>query len=160
MGKISLHLVQSKEELSAILEMQKKAFKSLYIKYQDIETSPYKESIQDIERRYVMKNSLYYFVKKDSSIVGYIRIITSSDQLKARISPIAILPEFENKGYGKQVIYEIESLWSSVKEWYLDTIKEEIKLVNFYLNLNYIKLEKEETINDNIHLSFFRKVVP
>lgn len=159
MGKISLHLVQSIKELSTILNIQKKAFKSLYIKYRDTETSPYKESIQDIERRFVMENSFYYFIKKDSSIVGYIRIVTTSNQTKARISPIAILPQFENRGFGKQTMYEIESLFPSVKEWSLDTIKQETKLLNFYLSLGYTKLEKEERINDNMDISFFRKVI-
>lgn len=159
MGKVSLHLVQNSKELSTILNIQKKAFKSLYIKYRDTENSPYKESIQDIKRRFVMKNSLYYFIKKDSSIVGYIRILTTSNQTKARISPIAILPQFENRGFGKQTMYEIESLFTSVKEWNLDTIKQETKLLNFYLNLGYTKLEKEEIINDNMVISFFKKII-
>lgn len=129
------------------------------MKYRDVETSPHTESIQDIERRFGTESNFYYFIEASSTIIGFIRIVTNPNQTKARISPLAILPEFENKGYGKQAIYEIENLFSGITEWNLDTIKEEIQLIRFYLNLGYIKLKKEEKINDNMHILFFKKVI-
>ena len=129
------------------------------MKYRDTETSPYKESIQDIERRFAMEGSLYYFIVVSSTIIGFIRIVTNPNETKARISPLAILPEFENKGYGKQAMSEIENLFPVIKEWSLDTIKEEIKLIRFYLNLGYVELKKVERMNENMHISFFRKII-
>lgn len=157
--KISLDLVKNQKELSKILGFQKRAFKELYLKYRDTETSPYKESLQNIKRGFAMESSLYYFIEVSSTMIGFIRIVISANQTTARISPIAILPEFENKGYGKQTIYEIERLFPDITEWNLDTIEEEMKLIRFYLNLRYVKLEKEEKINENMHISFFRKVI-
>lgn len=159
MGRVTLHRVEDKGQLEEILEIQKKAFKSLYEKYKDEETSPYKESITDIGRRFLMESSYYYFIQLEETRVGFIRIVLSVDQTKARISPIAILPEYESRGYGKQAMLEVEQLFSGVKEWHLDTIKQEEKLGAFYSKLGYQKLEKEEKIHDAMVISFFSKSV-
>lgn len=53
----------------------------------------------------------------------------------------------------------MEQLFSGVKEWHLDTIKQEEKLGAFYSKLGYQKLEKEEKIHDAMVISFFSKSV-
>lgn len=151
-------MVENDKELPNILAIQKAAFEELYIKYKDEETSPYKDSLENIKQRYLMKNSYYYFIKVESSEVGFLRVIVDSDLTKARISPIAILPKYENKGYGKKALLELETLFSSIGEWNLATIKGESKLAKFYTDLDYKLLEKEIELNDKMHLSLYRKI--
>ena len=157
MNHLFLSKVQDSKELPKILNIQKAAFEKLYFKYKDEKTSPYKDSLQDIERRFNMQHSRYYFIQAEDTTIGFIRMITNAPLTKGRISPIAILPQFENKGYGKRTMFEIESLFPNIKEWELDTIKQETHLVDFYTKLGYVKLDKEEQISDNIHLAYFRK---
>lgn len=68
-------------------------------------------------------------------------------------------PQYENRGFGKQAMQEMEALFPTIKEWNLDTIKQEPKLGKFYTNLGYVKLSKETYINDTIQLSFYRKMI-
>lgn len=159
MENILLYLVQERKDLPKILEIQKEAFKQFYLKYRDKETSPYKEILQDIERKFAMANSRYYLIQVNFINVGFIRIITNRNKSAARISPMAILPQFENRGYGKQAIYDIESRFPTIKEWNLDTIKQETKLINFYLDLGYKCLDKEVVIHKGMHISYFRKTI-
>ncbi|MCC5894403.1 MAG: GNAT family N-acetyltransferase [Alkalibacterium sp.] len=158
MINLSLSLVKNDKELPNILAIQKAAFKELYIKYKDKETSPFKDSLEDINQRYLSVNSYYYFIKVESLEVGFLRVIVDSNLIKARISPIAILPKYENKGYGKKALLELETLFPSIGEWNLATIKEESKLVKFYTDLDYKLLEKEIKLNDQMHLSLYRKI--
>lgn len=151
-------MVKNDKELPSILAIQKVAFEELYIKYKDEETSPYKDSLKDIKQRYLSANSYYYFIRVESSKVGFLRLIVDSDLTKGRISPIAILPKYENKGYGKKALLELEKLFSSIEEWNLATIKEESKLAKFYTDLDYKLLEKEIELNDQMHLSLYRKI--
>lgn len=157
-SSLSLCLVKNENELTKIFYIQKAAFEKLYIKYKDEETSPYKDKLDNIKRRFLMKNSYYYIIKVESSEVGFLRVIVDSDLTKARISPIAILPKYENKGYGKKALLELEKLLPEVSEWSLDTIKEELKLEKFYTDLGYLLQEKEIELNDQMHLSLYRKI--
>lgn len=157
MDRIVLELAKE-NELNDLLDIQKSAFKQLFIKYQDFETSPYNEDIETILYRFHMEDSFYFFIKDKNKKIGFIRVVFDGNNSKARISPIAILPNHENKGYGKATIIAIEQKFSAVKEWHLDTIAEENKLIDFYLNLGYKILPKSEKIKEGMNLSFFNKI--
>lgn len=157
MENILLYPVQESKDLLKMMEIQKEAFKRLYLKYRDTETSPYKETLQDIERKFAMANSRYYLIQVNFINVGFIRIITDTNKSVARISPIAILPQFENNGYGKRAICEIENRFPTIKEWNVDIVKQETKLINFYLDLGYVYLDKEDIIHEGMYISCFKK---
>lgn len=146
-------------ELNKILDIQKKAFEQLFIKYQDLETSPYNEDIETILFRFNMEGSFYFFIMDNNKKIGFIRVVFDKTNKKARVSPIAILPDYENKGYGKCSMIAIEQKFSEVKEWDLDTITQENKLVNFYLKLGYKILPKSEKIKEGMTITFFKKIV-
>ncbi len=48
------------------------------------------------------------------------------------ISPIFIIPEFQNKGIASTVIEQLFDIYPNTIEWRLDTIKQEKKAIAIY----------------------------
>ena len=88
--------------------------------------------------------------------VGVIRVV-SIDENTMRISPMMILPEHQNKGYAQKALSEIENMYSHIKYWQLDTIKEEEKLCYLYEKVGYVKTGKEEVIKQGMTIVFYQK---
>lgn len=136
-----------------IHSMQIASFTELLEKYRDYETSPACESLDII--RYKIQNSEYYFIMNDTEKVGVIRIINRDDN--CRISPIFILPKYQNKGYAQTALIAAEKLYSDIKHWTLDTIKQEKKLFHLYTKVGYVPTGKEEDIKNGMTIIFLEK---
>ena len=87
--------IDNAKELHA---MQVKAFKELLEKYQDFDTSPANENVEKVEARLKQDFRFYYFICIGQQKVGAIRIVDQKENEKnKRISPIFILPEFQDR---------------------------------------------------------------
>ena len=75
-----------------------------------------------------------------------------------RISPMMILPQYQNKGYAQKAMLKIEELYSDIKCWQLDTIKQEDKLCYFYEKVGYRKTGKEEEIKQGMDIVYYQKL--
>ncbi|WP_368742554.1 GNAT family N-acetyltransferase [Enterococcus casseliflavus] len=128
-------------DILKVHEIQKAGFEKLYRKYGDKE-SPYNETSEDLLRKFNRPNNYMFLVKNDKESIGYIRVITTDQRDQARIAPIVILPEYENLGLGKKVMQLVEMEFNTVKEWHLETILQESKLIHFYTQMGY----KQENI--------------
>jgi GNAT superfamily N-acetyltransferase len=144
-------------DLQLIHEQQIKCFADLLLKYQDHDTSPAAEPLQRIIDRYNQPQTTYFLIELDGEAIGAVRIVLNSEQNWARISPIFILPEFQNSGLGKASMEIAESLFPQVRIWYLDTIAEEAQLIHFYESLGYKQLDRIENIKPGMNLAFFEK---
>lgn len=51
----------------------------------------------------------------------------------------------------------IEKKFPTVKEWYLDTILQETKLIRFYTKLGYEETGNIESIQENMDIVYFMK---
>ena len=148
-------------DLPKIYECQRQAFKKLYDKYKDEETSPYKETIKRLIEKFRQKNRQYYLIIDNGIMVGFLSTQleqrTDMNQLIMRIAPIAILPEYENRGYGKSAMIAAEKL-AIVDKIVLSTIKQEEKLINFYKKLGYVEVGTY-SIQNGMDLLSFEKTV-
>ncbi|WP_257607429.1 GNAT family N-acetyltransferase [Weissella sagaensis] len=146
-------------DANKIIKMYKMGFKTLFETYQDTKTNPYMESKDDIYRKINQNNSYYFFILQDQHEIGLIRVmLDSEDTTHAKISPILILPEFENKGFAQMALLQIEEKFSSVKQWYIDTIKQETKLLHLYTKSGYILMNQPELyIKEGMDLVFLTK---
>lgn len=152
-------LVPVKEnDIKEVLDLQKKSFKDTYMKYKDDNTSPYLESIDSLEKKFNNPNNYFFFLKAYDKI-GFIRVITNDDKSKGKISPIAILPKFQNLGYGSKAIRLVEKEFSSVKHWQLNTILEEEKLIQFYKKQRYFLQNETTPLNDKMTIVTFIKEI-
>lgn len=144
------------EDCKKIHEMQVVSFRALLDKYKDYNTNPAAESIEIIESKMAQEFTDYYLVCLNDEIIGAIRIVRLGDDAY-RISPMFILPEYQNKGYAQEAILLVESLYPQSKHWELDTIKQETKLCHLYEKMGYIPTGKEEPIQDNMTIVFYAK---
>lgn len=146
------------QDCAEIHSMQKTAFSALLEKYQDFDTSPATETIEVIRRKIRQPCSKYYFIQADSTKIGAMRIITLDESTK-RISPIFILPQYQNMGFAQCAVHIAEDMFSETKVWRLDTIKQERKLCYLYEKLGYKPTGREELIKDGMSILYYKKQI-
>ena len=155
---MSVRLIQvGVEEAEFIWEMQVESFLSLYEKYQDTDTSPATEKIDKVIWRLEQPNTYFYKIMADEICVGAIRIIDDKkENIRKRISPLFILPNFRGRGYATQAIIESEKIHGD-KNWFLDTILQEEGNCALYEKMGYVATGKTELINDRMTLVYYEK---
>lgn len=141
-----------------IHKMQASAFAQLLEKYCDYETNPASESLEKIQNKFNQSFTDYYFIMLDETKIGVVRVVRISDTI-CRISPMLILPEYQNNGYAQRALSAVEKLYPNAKEWKLDTIKEESKLCHLYEKCGYIPTGKEEILKDGMTIVYYNKRV-
>lgn len=137
-------------------KMQVKSFQKLLDKYQDYETSPASEPIDKTINRLNQEDTYYYFICMNNVKVGAIRVIDSHTEKNKRISPLFVLPEYQNKGIAQKVIELCEQIHGRDK-WELDTILQETGNCYLYEKMGYHKTGKIEKINKKLTLVFYEK---
>ncbi|MBQ3583528.1 MAG: GNAT family N-acetyltransferase [Lachnospiraceae bacterium] len=161
--KIELVLA-TEEDAKLIHEMKYEAFLPLYQKYHDDETSPVLEKIEDVIRKIKKEGSDYYIIQLDGENVGAIRIsyrVLQNSFVGSvfYISPVFILPEYQNRGIGYQVMQKIFEKYKKAKRWKLDTIKQEPGNCYLYEKCGFVRTGKERVINENMTLVDYEKIV-
>ena len=139
-----------------IAKIQKISFSKLLEKYKDYDTNPACEDLDKIQEKFRQTFTEYYLIKVGKSIVGIVRIVSVDNNTK-RISPICILPEYQNKGYAGRAMTNLERMFPQTHIWLLDTIKQERELCDFYEKLGYIRTGREEKLHSNMTIAFFKR---
>ena len=141
------------EEIPELYDMQIRSFLPLYEKYHD-EGSPAIESIERVRRRFAVENRTYYFIMKDGARVGAVNIGHNDPNEKkiAFISPIFILPEFQNRGIGYAAIRKAFETLPEVTCWKLETILQEPANCHLYEKCGFVRVGAEKPVNDRMTL--------
>ena len=135
------------------------AFIALYEKYRDDITSPAKESLDKITQKIVEDNSDFYFILFNGKRVGGARVKWHNGRNVKWISPIFVIPQFQNKGIASAVIEQLFEMYSSdTIEWRLDTIKQEEKNCYLYEKCGFVRVDNETVINENMTLVEYTKI--
>ena len=153
MNRVKLEEVQN-DEIQQLYDMQVQSFMPLYRKYHD-EGSPAIESIEKVRGRATQDNRKYYFIVKDGARVGAINIgCKPSDPEEScfYISPIFVLPKYQNQGIGYVAIQKAFSLYPDAKVWKLDTILQEPANCHLYEKCGFVRVGEEHIINENMTL--------
>ena len=153
-----MELVRIKiEDAHKLWEMQVEAFRDLYQRYQDTETSPATENVDKIITRLRQPFSYYYYIQEDGETVGAVRVVDKKDEsIPKRISPIFIMPQYRNHGIAQKAIRAVEELHGG-SNWELDTILQEKANCYLYEKMGYYKTGKTKVINDKMTLVFYKK---
>ncbi len=154
---MNIKLIRATIEDSKVLwQMQLESFQPLLDKYQDYDTNPASEPIDKITNRLKQEETYYYFICMDDVKVGAVRVIDFKSAGNKRISPIFILPKYQNKGIAQIAMQLCEKLHGSDK-WELDTILQEEGNCYLYEKMGYHRAGKTEAINDKLTLVFYEK---
>ena len=154
---IELKLV-TEDEAECLHRLQVEAFMPLYEKYQDDATSPAKESLKRITEKIIEENSDFYFIMFHGEIVGGVRVRWHQGK-KVNvnwISPIFIIPKFQNKGIASTVIKQLFDIYPNTIEWRLDTIKQETGNCHLYEKCGFIRVGEDTVVNEKMTLVDYR----
>jgi len=155
---MNINLIKAKiEDAEEIHKMQLLAFKELLDRYQDYEISPGAEKLERVIERIKQDTTDYFIIKYDNRPVGAIRICKLYEEGQCRISPIFIIPEYQNKGIAQKVFQIIEEKYKPENGWNLDTILEEKGNCHLYERMGYKQTGKIEKIKEGMHIVFYEK---
>ena len=153
-----MKIVEFKEkDIDIVFEIQQKAYKPLYEKYHDDSTNPYMESKETVLQKYIAKGTKGYIFIKNDVATGTVRIILEAETKSAKISALAVLPQYQGQGISQQALLQIEQIHSEIEHWSLDTILEEKGNCHLYEKLGYKRTGKLQKINDKMTLVFYEK---
>ena len=141
------------DELPLLLEMQVESFMPLYEKYHD-ECSPAIESIERIKARAALPNRKYYFIVVDGARAGVINVGHNdpNEHEVSFISPIFVLPKYQNQGIAYTAIQKVFKMYPDVKTGKLDTILQEKGNCHLYEKCGFKRDGEEKIINDKMTL--------
>jgi len=140
-----------------VFDIQQKAYKPLFDKYQDKETNPYTESKEVVLEKYTRKGTCGYVFIENEMPVGAVRIIVKNDICK--VSALAVLPEYQNKGIAQSALLEIEKMHSTANKWVLDTLMQEEGNCHLYEKLGYVRIGEPKVINNKLTLVDYVKEI-
>lgn len=147
-------VLATQNDAELLHQMKYFAFLPLYEKYHDDEVSPVKEPINKIFIQ--LENSDYYLIKLQNKFVGGVRVV----ERKVRvfyISPIFILPEFQNQGMGFNILNKLFDIYEQAIAWRLTTILEEKRNCHLYEKCGFVKTGKEKVIHESMTLIDYEK---
>lgn len=174
------------EDAPLIHQLMVEAFMTLYEKYHDEDTSPAKEGLDKVISKMQMKGNNYYLIcmqNTDSDavqetdrnvlqetdrdalqetdrnavqVIGAVRVVENPKGV-CRISPIFIVPEFQNAGIGSIVMNQIEAFYAHVVLWKLSTIEQEKRDCHFYEKCGYRQTGKKKNVQENMTLAWYEK---
>ena len=142
------------DELDQLHEMQVRSFMPLYEKYHD-EGSPAIETLDRVRARAAQAGRQYYFITMDGVRVGGMNIgVKPGEEADNcfRLSPIFIVPKYQNKGIGYAAIMKAFELHPEAKSWRLDTILQEKGNCHLYEKCGFVRTGEEHVINENMTL--------
>ena len=139
------------DEYKLIHEMQLRAFEPLLLKYRDYDTNPGAETPDRVRERLLKPGSVCHFILADGVCAGMIRVHKVEDG-HYRISPVFVLPEFQNRGVAQSTIRLAFSLYRDAQLWSLDTIMEEEKLCHLYEKCGFTRSDFRKKVQDGMTL--------
>lgn len=158
---IELKLV-TEDKAECLHRLQVEAFMPLYEKYQDDDTSPAKESLKRVTEKIIEENSDFYFIVFHGEKVGGVRVRWHQGKKVYEnvnwISPIFIIPKFQNKGIASTVIEQLFGIYPNTIEWRLDTIKQETGNCHLYEKCDFVRTGEEIVVNKKMTLVKYVKI--
>lgn len=145
------------ENAENIWHIQVEAFSPLLDKYQDYEINPASEPIGKVKERLEQSSTYYYYIKMCDDIVGAIRVIDyKNTNIRKCISPLCVLPKFQNQGIAQKAIRKAEEIHGA-NNWELATILQEKGNCHLYEKMGYFQTGKTKVINKSMTLVFYQK---
>ncbi len=145
------------QDAELLYKMQVESFLPLYLKYQDHDTNPAAEPIDNIIERLHQPQTDFYRIHLDETPVGGVRVVRCENS-EYRISPLFVLPAFQNRGIAQQVIRMLFDRYSDAKRWTLETILQEKGNCHLYEKCGFMRVpDKEMIINERLTLIFYVK---
>ena len=106
-------------------------------KFQDDETPEGKQKIEERKMRYEDKTKQTWIAEEDEKIIGF--CIAGNENGKDRILAIYVLPKYQGKGIGHQLITKGLEWLGNNKKIYINVVEYNSNAVNFYKKHGFIE---------------------
>jgi ribosomal protein S18 acetylase RimI-like enzyme len=126
-------LIACKDDFAEILEIQKKAFHSEAIFYQNFNIQPLVQTLEELIEECNDKVVLKAVV--DGKIVGSVRANLDGDN--CGVNKLVVLPEFQKRGIGEKLLGEIENHFPEAKKFTLATGANSESNIRLYQKVGY-----------------------
>lgn len=148
-------LVTDKNDLEAILDIQRKAFLQEAIRYEDLSMPPMVETLEQMEAMFENGTVFFKYIL-DDRIVGSVR--GKLDNGACHIGRLIVLPDHQNKGIGKILMNELETFFSTkCQSFKIFTGEKSIHTINLYTRLDYKIIHTQN--EGDYSLIFMEKVI-
>lgn len=151
-------VLATEQDAQVIHEMKYEAFLPLYEKYHDDETSPVKETKENLLMKMKREGSDYYLIKYKGQNAGAVRVVEAAKGV-FYISPVFILPSFQNRGICSAVIQKLFVQYLQAVVWRLDTILQEPGNCHLYEKCGFVRVGKEKPVNECMTLVDYEKTM-
>ena len=152
---ISLNKVTA-DESGEVLAIQKEVFMPLYEKYQDYETSPVNQTVEEILGR--MEIGDYYKISYEGNLAGSV-FVYEKELGVMKLQIINICKDYENKGIAQEVMKRLELMYPQAESWELEAILSEKRNCYLYEKMGYVQIGDLKPINDKLTLVSYKKEV-
>lgn len=151
MNNISINIA-SKDTLHAILDLQKKAYRSEATIYNDFNIPPLKQSIDQIKEEF--KDHTFLIAEIQGQIVGSVRAIEKHGI--CFIGKLIVDTSVQNQGIGKQLLKAIELKFPDVSKYELFTGHKSLKNLHIYNKHGYT-ITEEKIISESLTIVTLQK---
>ncbi|SDN48221.1 GNAT family N-acetyltransferase [Acetanaerobacterium elongatum] len=139
-------------DLDAILTVQKLAFLKVAEEMQNLNIPPLTQTIEDIKVEFSKRVFLKY--ELSGRIVGSVRAHLDGAN-NCQIGKLVVLPEYQNKGLGKELMRQIEQQFPDCGGYELFTGEGNGVTVSFYSKLGYLPVLSR--VQDGVSMVYMRK---
>ncbi|MBD2259317.1 GNAT family N-acetyltransferase [Pseudanabaena sp. FACHB-2040] len=142
----------SLEDAVTLLELQKLAYQSEALLYNDFNIPPLAQSLDEMRSDITSKVFLKASIKGNitGSVRGY------QEENVCFIGRLIVHPDFQGQGIGTALMVQIESCFDRVQRFQLFTGHKSERNIHLYERLGY-KIFKKQKINKNLSLLFMEK---
>ncbi|WP_066062907.1 GNAT family N-acetyltransferase [Neobacillus soli] len=142
-------------EAETLLKIQKEAFQADLKKYKDYDTSPAAEPLEFF--KYKINHSFHYTIFIGGKIAGGICIVKIKET-HYRLFRIFLSANIQNRGLGSKILTQLERKFPHVKEWSLDTPKDNVRNRHFYEKLGYKKIGEQKVNERLVLIEYVKKI--
>lgn len=151
-------VLATRDDAELIHQMKYEAFLPLYEKYHDDETSPVKETLEKVIMKLEQETTDYYLIRYQGENVGAVRVCERQENV-FYISPIFILPAYQNRGIAHTVIQLLFEKYRRAVTWRLDTILQEKGNCHLYEKCGFVRVGEEKKVNEKMTLIDYERLV-
>ena len=144
------------DDAQLLWDMQRTAFRAIFERYRDEETSPYTEPLEKPRARIAQPGAVYYVIEVDAESVGALYVRDKGDGSVKKLGPLFVLPERRGEGIAQRAIRLAEDMHGG-EGWFLDTIEQEAGNCHLYEKLGYRRTGGNHVINERMTLVDYQK---
>lgn len=145
-----------REDAEVILQIQRLAYQSEAVLYQDWNIPPLTESLEELLAEFGRQLFLKASCGEPRRLVGSVRARFQDGTCS--IGRLIVHPDFQGRGIGSALMRHVEQQFPQARRFELFTGHRSSRNISLYQHLGYVPF-REQLLSDNVTLVFLEKTV-